>query len=68
MSVMTDNVTQQAERDFRAIEKGKLNTLSNGQVFTRETLQSAGILIYLQNVKATSVCQVSSLFFRLAVG
>lgn len=54
---MIDNMTPQAETDLQATEKGKLSTLNKGQIFTRETLQSAGILIYLQNVKATPVFQ-----------
>lgn len=54
---MIDNMTPCAEKDFQATEKGKLSTLTKGQIFTRETLQSAGILIYLQNVKATSAFQ-----------
>lgn len=54
---MTDNMTPQAETDFQATEKGKLSTMNKGQIFTRDTLQSVGISIYLQNVKPTSAFQ-----------
>lgn len=57
ISLTVDNMTPQGETDFQATEKAKLNTLNKGQVFTRETLQSAGILLYLQNVKPISVFQ-----------